>query len=119
VHKLTSGEMLFDGKPLTLSAPSELALGIAMVFPADSGDCQIAGATAEKLVIFDEPTRGVTVGAIVEIHQLINRPAGDNREIYRELPTTCPSRPIVTDKSVADSSDYRTDSLIQPNREFC
>jgi simple sugar transport system ATP-binding protein/ribose transport system ATP-binding protein len=33
VHKLTSGEMLFDGKPLVLSAPSEaLALGIAMVF---------------------------------------------------------------------------------------
>ena len=33
VYKLTSGEMLFDGKPMTLSAPSEaLALGIAMVF---------------------------------------------------------------------------------------
>src|SRR6185312_14108849 len=33
VHKLTSGEMLFDGKPMVLSAPSEaLALGIAMVF---------------------------------------------------------------------------------------
>jgi ABC-type sugar transport system ATPase subunit len=26
-----------------------------------------------KLVIFDEPTRGVDVGAIVEIHELINR----------------------------------------------
>jgi hypothetical protein len=37
VRKLISGEMLFDGKPLTLSAPSELALDIAMVFPADSG----------------------------------------------------------------------------------
>ena len=33
VHKLSSGEMLFDGKPMNLSAPSEaLALGIAMVF---------------------------------------------------------------------------------------
>ena len=33
VHRLTSGEMLFDGKPMLLSAPSEaLALGIAMVF---------------------------------------------------------------------------------------
>jgi ABC-type sugar transport system ATPase subunit len=33
VHKLSSGEMLFDGKPMMLSAPSEaLALGIAMVF---------------------------------------------------------------------------------------
>ena len=33
VHRLTSGEMLFDGKPMLLSAPSEaLALGVAMVF---------------------------------------------------------------------------------------
>jgi ABC-type sugar transport system ATPase subunit len=31
-----------------------------------------------KLIIFDEPTRGVDVGAIVEIHQLINRLADDN-----------------------------------------
>src|SRR6202041_467171 len=30
-----------------------------------------------KLIIFDEPTRGVDVGAIVEIHQLINRLADD------------------------------------------
>ena len=30
-----------------------------------------------KLVIFDEPTRGVDVGAIVEIHQFINELADD------------------------------------------
>jgi simple sugar transport system ATP-binding protein len=30
-----------------------------------------------KLVIFDEPTRGVDVGAIAEIHQLIARLAND------------------------------------------
>jgi simple sugar transport system ATP-binding protein len=30
-----------------------------------------------KLIIFDEPTRGVDVGAIVEIHQYINRPADE------------------------------------------
>ena len=30
-----------------------------------------------KIVIFDEPTRGVDVGAIAEIHQLINRLADD------------------------------------------
>jgi simple sugar transport system ATP-binding protein len=35
----------------------------------------IAGALAQnpKLVIFDEPTRGVDVGAIAEIHQMINQ----------------------------------------------
>jgi simple sugar transport system ATP-binding protein len=30
-----------------------------------------------RIVIFDEPTRGVDVGAIVEIHQIINRLADD------------------------------------------
>jgi simple sugar transport system ATP-binding protein len=30
-----------------------------------------------KLIIFDEPTRGVDVGAIAEIHQLVNRLADD------------------------------------------
>ncbi len=30
-----------------------------------------------KLVIFDEPTRGVDVGAIAEIHQLVNRLADE------------------------------------------
>jgi simple sugar transport system ATP-binding protein len=30
-----------------------------------------------KIVIFDEPTRGVDVGAIAEIHQLINRLADE------------------------------------------
>jgi ABC-type sugar transport system ATPase subunit len=30
-----------------------------------------------KLIVFDEPTRGVDVGAIVEIHQLINRLADE------------------------------------------
>jgi simple sugar transport system ATP-binding protein len=30
-----------------------------------------------KLVIFDEPTRGVDVGAIAEIHQIINKLADD------------------------------------------
>jgi simple sugar transport system ATP-binding protein len=34
-----------------------------------------------KLVIFDEPTRGVDVGAIAEIHQLINRLADDGMAV--------------------------------------
>ena len=34
-----------------------------------------------KLIIFDEPTRGVDVGAIAEIHQLINRLADEGMGI--------------------------------------
>ena len=44
--------------------------------PAEGGDRQGAGPEA-ALVIFDEPTRGVDVGAIAEIHQLINRLADE------------------------------------------
>ncbi|CCE06270.1 putative ribose/galactose/methyl galactoside import ATP-binding protein [Bradyrhizobium sp. STM 3843] len=34
-----------------------------------------------ELIIFDEPTRGVDVGAIVEIHELINRLADDGKAV--------------------------------------
>ncbi len=34
-----------------------------------------------ELIIFDEPTRGVDVGAIVEIHDLINRLADEGRAV--------------------------------------
>jgi simple sugar transport system ATP-binding protein len=34
-----------------------------------------------NLIIFDEPTRGVDVGAIVEIHELINRLADEGRAV--------------------------------------
>ncbi len=34
-----------------------------------------------ELIIFDEPTRGVDVGAISEIHQLINRLADDGKAV--------------------------------------
>ena len=33
------------------------------------------------LIIFDEPTRGVDVGAIVEIHELINRLADEGKAV--------------------------------------
>ena len=39
-------------------------------------DREVAGAKAE-VIIFDEPTRGVDVGAIAEIHQLIKRLADE------------------------------------------
>ena len=34
-----------------------------------------------ELIIFDEPTRGVDVGAIAEIHQIINRLADDGKAV--------------------------------------
>ncbi|HSN34270.1 MAG TPA: sugar ABC transporter ATP-binding protein, partial [Ideonella sp.] len=34
-----------------------------------------------ELIIFDEPTRGVDVGAIGEIHQLINRLADEGKAV--------------------------------------
>ena len=34
-----------------------------------------------ELIIFDEPTRGVNVGAIVEIHELINRLADEGKAV--------------------------------------
>ena len=33
------------------------------------------------LILFDEPTRGVDVGAIVEIHELINRLADEGKAV--------------------------------------
>jgi ABC-type sugar transport system ATPase subunit len=38
-------------------------------------------AQAPDLIIFDEPTRGVDVGAIAEIHQLINRLADEGKAV--------------------------------------
>ena len=38
-------------------------------------------AQAPDLIVFDEPTRGVDVGAIAEIHQLINRLADEGKAV--------------------------------------
>ena len=34
-----------------------------------------------ELIIFDEPTRGVDVGAIAEIHEIINRLADEGKAV--------------------------------------
>jgi simple sugar transport system ATP-binding protein len=44
--------------------------------PAEDRHRQIAGQEPD-LIVFDEPTRGVDVGAIAEIHQLIDRLADE------------------------------------------
>jgi simple sugar transport system ATP-binding protein len=56
--------------------------GDARVIELSGGNQQkvvVAKALVQKprLIIFDEPTRGVDVGAIAEIHHLINRLADD------------------------------------------
>src|SRR6516162_1867016 len=56
--------------------------GNARIIELSGGNQQkvvIAKSLAQKprLIVFDEPTRGVDVGAIVEIHQLINRLADE------------------------------------------
>ena len=56
--------------------------GDARVIELSGGNQQkvvVAKALVQKprLIVFDEPTRGVDVGAIVEIHQLINRLADE------------------------------------------
>ncbi|WP_137391035.1 sugar ABC transporter ATP-binding protein [Rhodoligotrophos defluvii] len=60
--------------------------GDASVIELSGGNQQkvvIAKSLAQepKLVIFDEPTRGVDVGAIVEIHQIINALAAEGRAV--------------------------------------
>ena len=63
---------------LNVRAPN----GDARVIELSGGNQQkivVAKALVQKpkLIIFDEPTRGVDVGAIAEIHQLIGRLADD------------------------------------------
>ncbi len=85
----TSGEMLLDGKPVAFSQPAEALQSLnfpvdpaATVAPLGAAQKQMVEITRAvemraPIIIFDEPTRGVDVGAIAEIHHLINRLADD------------------------------------------
>ena len=42
---------------------------------------KISGVQDRDLIIFDEPTRGVDVGAIVEIHELIRLLADEGKAV--------------------------------------
>ena len=94
IHMGLLGAGLNKGTVIRLSEVRELAelwvkrLGIraidsdAHVIELSGGNQQkvvIAGALVQrpKIIIFDEPTRGVDVGAIAEIHEAINKLADD------------------------------------------
>ena len=59
-----------DGKVVELSGGNQQRVVIAKSL-----------AQEPNLIIFDEPTRGVDVGAIVEIHDLINRLAEEGKAV--------------------------------------
>ena len=70
-----------------------LAFGMAGLKPADVKAIELSGGNQQKvviakalvqdpdLIIFDEPTRGVDVGAISEIHAIINRLADEGKAV--------------------------------------
>ncbi|QAU49499.1 sugar ABC transporter ATP-binding protein [Bradyrhizobium guangzhouense] len=59
-----------DGKVVELSGGNQQKVVIAKSLVQEP-----------ELIIFDEPTRGVDVGAIVEIHELINRLADEGKAV--------------------------------------
>jgi simple sugar transport system ATP-binding protein len=76
------GEMRAIGKEWIAALNVRAINADARVIELSGGNQQkivVAKALVQKpkLIIFDEPTRGVDVGAIAEIHQLINRLADD------------------------------------------
>lgn len=59
-----------------------IAIGLFIVFAVGlngflSADNVLSLVQKPRIIIFDEPTRGVDVGAIAEIHQFINRLADE------------------------------------------
>lgn len=76
------GEMRTISDAWTKALNVKAINGDSQVIELSGGNQQkvvVAKALVQKprLIIFDEPTRGVDVGAIAEIHQLINRLADD------------------------------------------
>jgi simple sugar transport system ATP-binding protein len=83
---ISIAEMKLLAKEWTKALNIKVIDGDARVVELSGGNQQkvvVAKALVQKpkLIIFDEPTRGVDVGAIAEIHQLINRLADQNMAV--------------------------------------
>lgn len=70
IKRLTVRSTVKDAKVVELSGGNQQKVVIARSLAQDP-----------ELVIFDEPTKGVDVGAIAEIHALINRLADDGKAV--------------------------------------
>jgi simple sugar transport system ATP-binding protein len=70
IEKLKVRAISDDGKVVELSGGNQQKVVIAKSLVQEP-----------DLIIFDEPTRGVDVGAIVEIHELINRLADEGKAV--------------------------------------
>jgi len=70
IEKLGVRAISDDGKVVELSGGNQQKVVIAKSLVQEP-----------DLIIFDEPTRGVDVGAIVEIHELINRLADEGKAV--------------------------------------
>jgi len=82
---VSRGEMFKRAEAMlaAIDAPIDARRLVGELTVAEQQMVQIAAAVGSgaRVIIFDEPTRGVDVGAITEIHQLINRLADEGKAV--------------------------------------